>query len=460
MTPNLPRRSVLYVNPQEQCYSLFPALLSAGWQPQPVGSLDHAHSLPHALDCAVGVLRLQDAADVSQLPAMERLIGDGQREWIALLPGDLADDPGVRRLIADCCFDYLTLPVDAGRITATLGHAYGMAALKRWNCDGPIASSGWANAHLIGDSEAMAALRRSVGKLAQSRDPALITGERGSGKALAARAIHAESIRADGPFVTLSCAAISPQNYGADLLGQDQSLFAGMARRHVGRVEAAAGGTLYLEEVAELSADLQAELVDFLLQQRLRRADGMQPRLLDVRVVAATAEPLESAVAAGRFRADLLDLLQVLHLHVPALREHRSDIEALSRHFLLEFRPPGRRTPRAFAPEAMHALHRHAWTGNVGELSNRIQRAVVLGEGRLISSADLGLDEAPAAARSLTLDDARDEAERRILLEALDRHRGNVTRASRELGVSRVTLYRLLDKHHIRGERSTADSPA
>jgi DNA-binding NtrC family response regulator len=442
-------RNVLYVNPQEQCFRLFPALQSAGWEPHPVSDPGHTHALPPSLDCAVGVIRLDQPEDLSRLSALDNLIGNGSREWIALLPGGLAAAPDVRRLIAEACFDYLTLPVDPERMLATLGHAHGMAAMR-----GAVPytglEDGWAAKHVLGGSPATRTLRGQVSRLAHAHGPVLITGERGSGKALVARAIHEESERASGPFVVLDCAAISPDFRRFELLGYDRDALATATEAHIGRIEAASGGTLFLEELHDLPIDLQGHLLEFLTRGGIRRMGGTDYLRLDVRIIAATAEDMDQAVAAGRFRADLLQHLSPIQIQVPSLRDRRADIEDLARHFLRQSRLEIRRGPRHFAPQAMAALYRHHWSGNIEELANRVRRAVVMAEGRLVSSVDLGFDGSDSPRTPLTLDQARDRAELQILLGALDRHRGNVTRAARDLDVSRVTLYRLLEKHGIR----------
>jgi DNA-binding NtrC family response regulator len=411
------------------------------------------------LDCSVGVLRLDHNSDATQISALERLMEQDDREWIALLPSALATEPDVKRLIANYCFDYLSFPVDSHRVVATLGHAYGMAALRRNGTLRDCGRPGGAEQRIVGDSPAAMALRQAIANLAGSRGPVLIAGEHGSGKRLAAQAIHEASERAPGPFVTLNCAAISPELRRVELLGCEQAAYGSASGHYVGRIEAAAGGTLFLDEVGELPRDLQGELLGFLQQGEIRRIGGTQTLRPDVRVLAASPTSLREAVAAGRFRADLLKALDVLQLQVPPLRERRGDIEGMAQRFLREYRPESRRAPRAFTPQARAALRRHSWPGNVGELANRVRRAVVMGEGRLVSSADLGLDALDQLPSPPTLEAARDEAERRILLEALDRHRGNVTRAARELDVSRVTLYRLLDKHRIRGEKPPVPEP-
>lgn len=460
MVPTPPLRKLLYVNPQEQCFHLFPALQSGGWEPHPVTDAGRAHALPQALDCAVGIIRLERPDDVLRLDLLDGLIGNGGREWIALLPGGLADEPQVRRLISDACFDYLTLPVDAERILATLGHAHGMAALRHAEPAAAGPGKGWAETHVIGAGPVTATLRSQIKRLALVRCPLLITGERGSGKALAARAIHEESDRADRPFVVLDCAAISPDFRRFELLGYDQGVLPEATQPHVGRIEAAAGGTLFVDELAELPIDLQGHLLDFLRQGRILRMGGTDYLHPDVRVIAASPFDLDQAVVSGRFRADLLEQFASMRMRVAPLRERRSDIESLARHFLRQSRAQLRRGPRGFAPEAMSALYRHHWSGNVEELANRVQRAMVMAEGRLVSSSDLGLDLADPAHAPVTLEQARDQAERQILLDTLDRHRGNVTRAARDLDVSRVTLYRLLEKHAIRQSGGNAAVPA
>jgi DNA-binding NtrC family response regulator len=249
--------------------------------------------------------------------------------------------------------------------------------------------------------------------------------------------------------MAVNCGALPANLIQSELFGHEKGAFTGAHQRKIGRIEAAAGGTIFLDEIGDLSLDLQVNLLRFLQAKTIERVGGTQSLQVDVRVIAATHVDLERAVAEGRFREDLYYRLNVLHLRVPALRERENDIELLARFFFEKFAKEKNPQVRGFSQQALQVMNTYAWPGNVRELINRIRRAMVMCENRLMTPGDLGLERRSARRTIRTLVGARAAAEKEAIQYAL-RHTGNnVSRAARELRISRVTLYRLIEKYSI-----------
>jgi transcriptional regulator with PAS, ATPase and Fis domain len=303
---------------------------------------------------------------------------------------------------------------------------------------------------LIGGCDAIARLRAQVSRVAKVAAPVLIWGESGSGKELTAQAIHAQSDRAAGPFVPINCGAIAPSLIHSELFCYERGAFTGATRGKAGLIESADGGTLFLDEIGDLPKDLQANLLRFLQEKTICRLGSTRNIRVDVRVIAASHVHLQQAVASGAFREDLYYRLAVLPVTVPPLRERRDDLVTLAEHFFHVY--ANEKSPRlkGFSNRAIEAILDHDWPGNVRELINRVRRALVMSDGRLIMPEDLGLTRGIMAPSPAALDDTRMRSERRALRECLDRSGHNVSRAARDLGVSRTTMYRLLSKHGMR----------
>ena len=309
---------------------------------------------------------------------------------------------------------------------------------------------------LLGATPRMQRLFRLVQKVAPSDSTVLITGESGTGKELFARAIHLQSRRAHGPFVTVNCGAIPEGLIESELFGYVRGAFTGAATGRRGLIEDADGGTLFLDEIGETPLSTQVKLLRFLESNEVRRLGENETRIADVRVVAATNRDLGAAVARGAFREDLFYRLNVVGLELPALRERREDIPLLAAYFLERYaRKLGRRALR-FAPEALALLARYDFPGNVRELENAVERAVALAEADTVTAADLP----PAVARPKLLSEGRDgaeardtwsleEVEREHIERVLRRHRGNLANAARQLGISRTTLWRKMRSYRI-----------
>jgi DNA-binding NtrC family response regulator len=369
-------------------------------------------------------------------------------QWVIALPRPCVERKTLSSLITERCFDYHTLPVDPQRLVVTLGHAYGVAELGETQLRQQREAE--AQYGLIGNSPAMQTMFRGIQKAAEVDVPVLITGEIGTGKEQMARAIHENSPRAAAPFVVVGCEALSPDLAQSELFGHEKGAFAGANERRIGQIESATGGTLFLDEVGNLGPEVQANLLRFLEEKKIRRLGGTKPIPANVRVIAATHANIEQAMREGRFREDLFYRLNVLHLRAPTLRERRGDVELLARYFFNKFSAEVRTVAKGFNRDALEVINRYDWPGNVRELMNRVRRALLLSEGPYIAPGDLELERRSLGRGFVTLDEARMAADREVIQATLLRTRFNIARAAQELSVSRMTLYRLMEKYDIR----------
>lgn len=451
-----PERRLLYVNPPGHC-TLVPHLQQANWQVNTVTPAQFKKQQCAQEKHDLGLMHFPLEGD------FERFVHDclalNDSEWVALLPRKLAETPSIRRLISEHFLDFHTQPVDNMKIANTLGHAWGMANLRRTEPSQDLEIS---DEQMIGCSPCMTNLFGLIRKVAASHAPVLITGETGTGKELTARAIHERSSRSKGPFIAINCGAIPHHLIQSELFGYERGAFTGANQRKIGRIEQANHGTLFLDEIGDLPLEMQANLLRFLQESQVDRIGGARPIDVDVRVVAATHVDLPQAVNNQRFREDLYHRLGVLCLHMPALRERGDDIEILARYYFNHFAEDGRRSLRGFSRGALEALVVHPWPGNIRELINRVRRAIVMTEGLQITSSDLGLSQTGESpidtenAVSLTLEASREQADRHALRKAMQRSPSNMSRVATELGISRVTLYRLLERYGMHPSRRTA----
>ncbi|MDF0667349.1 MAG: sigma-54 dependent transcriptional regulator [Nitrospira sp.] len=299
---------------------------------------------------------------------------------------------------------------------------------------------------MVGASPSIRAVFDLVRKMASTEMPVLITGETGTGKELTARAIHARSPRKHGSFVPISCGAIPETLLESELFGHERGAFTGAVQQKKGKLEAAAGGTLFLDEVGDLLPALQVKLLRFLQEGTFERVGGQETLHVDARVLAATNVDLKTAIEKNLFREDLYYRLDVLHIHLPPLRDRGEDTLLMAMVFLRQAATTYRKQIRSYTPQAVDVLRAYSWPGNVRELSNRVRRAVVMAEGMDITPYDLDLPvEKLQAVDSLdSLRAAHRRIEMELLVKAISLHRGNLTRMARDLEVSRSTLYRKL----------------
>ena len=310
-------------------------------------------------------------------------------------------------------------------------------------------ASGQQHQELIGQSKAHKHLLEEIRLVAGSDLTVLVTGETGVGKELVAQAIHQQSARADKPMISLNCAALPDTLVESELFGHVRGAFTGAVGERRGKFELANGGTLFLDEVGELSLAVQAKLLRVLQSGQLQRLGSDQEHQVDVRLIAATNRDLAEEVRAGRYRADFYHRLSVYPLRVPALRERGRDVLLLSGYFLEQNRSRMGLNSLRLSSDAQAALLAYDWPGNVRELINRVRRAMVMADGKWIEPDDLDL-AMPSPPIEAVLDDARCSSERLAIRACLDRSGQNVSRAARDLGISRTTMYRLLAKHNMR----------
>jgi DNA-binding NtrC family response regulator len=357
-------------------------------------------------------------------------------------------------------FDYVEKPFDNTELKTLVKRALDVTRLSRENryLRSELASRYTLDA-VVTQSEALREVFDRVRRAARSPSTVLVTGESGTGKELVARAVHYHSDRVGAPLVAANCKAFAEGVFESELFGHEKGAFTGADRARIGLFERAHGGTLLLDEIAEISPDLQAKLLRVLQERRLTRVGGSEERAIDVRVVAATNRDLRREVAEGRFREDLYFRLAVIPIHIPPLRERRDDILPLARHFLQRLCDQLERDVREWSDEVEAALVAHSWPGNVRELENTIERGVVLARGDRLELDDLLIEpDSSGTGSGASLPDGeglqdfldRQAAERiRAVLRDTD---GVRVDAARRLGIDRTTLYRLIRKFGIAGD--------
>ena len=344
-------------------------------------------------------------------------------------------------------FDFVEKPVDPEHLLGVIAQAAQLTELRR----SPAVAAGEPDLGILGQSPAIAALLADVRRIAPSNGRVLITGENGSGKDLVAEAIHRLSKRAERPFVKLNCAALPRDLVESELFGYEKGAFTGALQRKVGRLERAHTGTLFLDEIGDLSSEAQAKLLRAIETGEVDRIGGTDVQRVDARIISATNKDLAAAMEKGEFRQDLYYRLNALPLQVPPLRERRSDVPILARHFLAvscaaEGRPAKRLTPEAFA-----LLEEYRWPGNVRELRNLMERAAILVDGPEVTAEDVAawLDSAPAAEDGVGLRGEIERREAEAIRRALEAAGWNVTQAAAGLGIDRTNLHRKMRKYGI-----------
>src|SRR5256712_1097002 len=308
---------------------------------------------------------------------------------------------------------------------------------------------------MLGTSPQMQAVFAFIRKVAGTDAPVLLLGESGTGKEMAAAAIHRRSARKDGPFVAINCNAIPENLLESELFGHEKGAFTGAHIQRKGLLETASGGTLFLDEIGELPPAIQVKLLRFLQEQRLQRVGGRQELQVDTRLVAATNADLKQLIDNGKFREDLYFRLAVVTIRLLPLRERGEDVVFLAREFLQRYAAQNGRRKLVFAPDALRAIARYSWPGNVRELQNRVKRGVIMTNGSRLTGKDLelGQEQDGAASPATTLKQAREHVEREMIEQALKRSSGKITSAAADLGISRPTLYELIEKLGIAKER-------
>jgi two-component system, NtrC family, response regulator len=352
-------------------------------------------------------------------------------------------------------FDYVTKPVSRDELRLTIDKALKLRKLERENAElRAEVTDRYRFGSIVGSSEKIREVLDLAGRVAPSNATVLITGERGTGKELLAKGLHFNSPRAGGPFIAVNCAAIPETLIESELFGHAKGSFTGAVRDKAGKFELADGGTILLDEIGDLRVDLQAKILRVLQERVVDRVGDSRPVPVDVRVIASTNRDIEHEIREGRFREDLYDRINVVALRMPPLRERRDDIPLLADHFLRKFNTdPGVVIDR----EAMQALLSYGWPGNVRELESVIERASVLRRAAAITRAELPdkllKEKGGVEDIILNLPDegiSLEDLEKNLLVKALEKHKGNQTRAAEYLGITRPTLIYRMEKYGLK----------
>ncbi|MFV8816949.1 sigma 54-interacting transcriptional regulator [Haliea sp. E17] len=430
--------------------SLTEALRKGGWELYTAESAEQAESLGAQLGIPVGLLFLEGEMSEAAIQATYAVVNScADTLWLALLSDRQRMSDEVCNLVATCCNDFFTPPYDIRRMVETIGHSAGLSRIRHRSFTYRGRPSTFHG--MVGQSQPMRRLYRLLSKVARSDAPVLLRGETGSGKEMAAHAIHRMSERAAGPFVAVNCAALTPAQLQSELFGDRRKPSTDTDRTAASLIEAAQGGVLFLDEVGYLPAEQQARLLRLLDDNDAEFVGDRLHGAPDLRIIASTHEDLLAAISEGRFREDLYYHLCVLKVDIPALRERGDDVELLAHYLLFRHREDSEfQLVRGFDWQALAAMHSYPWPGNVRELLSRVRSALVRTDHNLLSVQDLGLARPGASpANAATLEFSRAESDRRCIEHALAHNANNMSRAARDLGVSRTTLYRLMDKLDI-----------
>jgi two-component system NtrC family response regulator len=395
---------------------------------------------------------------------------DGTDEGFACLKDILEENPSIKvivitgnndresahRAVAIGAYDFYQKPIEMSELKIILKRAFYLYHIEQENKKlQNVLNTGESFEGMIGNCPNMQEVFTTIQKVAASEATILITGESGTGKELVAKAIHNRSLRKDGSFIPINCGGIPDTLIESELFGYEKGAFTDAKTRRIGMIEKANAGTFFLDEIGELPLQLQVKLLRFLQDKKIQRVGGREEIEIDTRIIAATNTDLQKAIKEGKFREDLYYRIGVITIPLPLLRERGDDTLLLANIFLARFNYNHKKNIKGFSPEAIKAIETYEWPGNVRELENKVQRAVVMADDKLISPYDLLLkvpevsvfisDNAPA-----TLKDVRHKVELEIIRKALTRHAGNISKTAEELGISRPTLHDLINKYKIK----------
>jgi two-component system NtrC family response regulator len=378
------------------------------------------------------------------------------QEMLALKPDTkivVASGHGAResamRAIALGAYDFYRKPVDIDELGLIVARAFHLHGIEEENRRLEQSGASTVLGSMVTASPEMMKVARTIERVATTNVSVMLLGASGTGKELLARAVHEQSDRAEGPFVAINCAAIPENLLEAELFGYERGAFTGAVKSNVGKIEMAEGGTLFLDEVGDIPLPLQVKLLRFLQERVVERIGGRQPISVDTRIVCATHQDLEAMIADGRFREDLYYRLAEVVVKIPSLAERPGDAVLLARHFANRFAREMNRPVQGLSPDALAAIDGHPWPGNVRELENRIKRAVIMADGKMVTAADLDLGNSKSDDLPINLRAAREVVDRKVIRQALSRTDNNISGAAKLLGISRPTLYDLLKQYQL-----------
>ncbi|MCP5159802.1 MAG: PEP-CTERM-box response regulator transcription factor [Gammaproteobacteria bacterium] len=395
-----------------------------------------------------------DPANASEgLKALEQIRALAPETKVIVVTGN-DERKNALQAIAMGAYDFYQKPVDADVLRLLVDRACNLYALEQENRELLAHQAATPLQGLIAGSPKMLKICQKIQKIAPTNANVLLLGESGTGKEVLTRALHELSSRSQGAFVAINCAAIPDALLESELFGHEKGSFTGAVKQNRGKIEYADGGTLMLDEVGDLPLPLQAKLLRFLQERVIERVGGRESIPVDVRVVCATHRDLSALIGEGQFREDLYYRISEIVIQIPALREREGDVLLIARALLSTFGQSLGKTQLNFGSDAVRALERHSWPGNIRELENRLKRALIMSESRQITARDLELDVEDNTVAAIEpppdLRQAREQAERQAIQQALDYTSGNLSHAAELLGITRPTLYTLLNKHSLK----------
>ena len=362
------------------------------------------------------------------------------------------DQQNALHAVAQGAYDFYEKPVDTDTLRLLVDRAFNISELEAENRKLQSQAHESPLDGIIAASEGMLAVCRMIEKVAPTDVTALLLGESGTGKELLARALHRLSPRGDKNFVAINCAAIPENLLESELFGHEKGAFTGAHKQTLGKVEHADGGTLFLDEIGDMPLPLQAKMLRFLQERVIERVGGRKEIAVDVRVVCATNHNPEQLIESGAFREDLYYRVSEITINIPPLRDREEGRLILARHLLQKYSKSQGTPINGFSDDAMQAIEAYAWPGNVRELENKIKGAVIMADGKFVTAADLGITAGDVEEESLNLRAVRQRAESRAIRIALTRSYGNISKAAELLGITRPTLYDLLNKYNMSAE--------
>jgi two-component system NtrC family response regulator len=396
-----------------------------------------------------------DAEGTSEgFATLEHILGLAPATKVIVVTGH-GDQHNAVKAVGLGAYDFYQKPVDVDTLQLIVQRAYRIHGLEAENRRLLAALGNSPLDGVIAACESMMKVCRTIEKVAPTSASTLLLGESGTGKEVLARAIHSLSTRVNKPFVAINCAAIPEPLLESELFGFEKGAFTGAIKQTPGKIEVADGGTLFLDEIGDMPLALQAKLLRFLQERTFERIGGRSEIAVDVRVVCATNKNLKQAMATNLFRDDLYYRIAEITIDIPPLREREGGRLLLAQHLLNKFAKQQGRNLRGFTEDGQNAIDTYEWPGNVREMENKIKAAVIMAEGRLVTAEDLGL-AVEAAPPTLNLRVVRQKSETLAIRQALARTGGNVSRAAELLGITRPTLYDLLQKYEMRDEAPTA----
>ncbi len=389
--------------------------------------------------------------NVEGFRTLSELLAENPFAKIVIITGQ-EDKENAIKAIGQGASDFFCKPVVMSEVKLVLQRTLNVFQLEQENRE--LQERAFQKAHddLLGTSPQIQDVFATIDRVSTTEVPVLIMGESGTGKELIAKSIHRRSTRKDGPFIAINCAAIPENLLESELFGHEKGSFTGAHTQRKGRIESAHKGTLFLDEIGEIPPSLQVKLLRFLQEHSIERVGGRKEVAVDVRILAATNQDLHKAIEENRFREDLFYRLAVVAIAVPPLRERLGDTALLATIFLNRYAAEQKKKITGFTPQGMQAIEGYAWPGNVRELENRIKRAVIMARKTKITPEDLQLGTDKVSFQGVRLREARENLEREMILQALAKTRNNLSKAADELGISRPTLYELMEKLGI--ERS------